>query len=172
MNGVASRLRPLQGCQLFFYKSRRSALATCLDAREQITLEAVLVGHEALEIGILRIRLRDQIEQVERASRGRRQICGDGRNDAAGCTGDYKDGVAVQDQTRLAIGGELFLQANRPAQTFFIADFDCAGIAQGLLDQEVCDFCRLAFCLKVDCFDQSVQSLPVVRFTETHDRAA
>ena len=143
----------------------------CLDAREQIALEAVLVGHEALEIGILRIGLGHQIEQVERASGGGRQIGGDGRHDTSGRTGDKKDGVAVQGETGLAIGSGLFLQTYRPAQTFFVADFDCAGIAQGFVDQDVGDLRRLSFRFKVDRFDQSVRSLSLIRFGEAHHRA-
>ena len=89
-------LRSLQCCQLFFDQRRRGALAACLDACEQIALEAVLVGHEALEIGIVRIGLGHQIEQIERAPGGRRQIGGDGRDDAAGRAGDQEDSVAVE----------------------------------------------------------------------------
>jgi hypothetical protein len=96
LDRTVCRLRSLQRRQLFFHQGRRGALAARLDACEQITLKAVLVGREALEIGILRIRLGHQIEQVERASGGRRQIGGDGRHDASGRAGDDKDGVAVQ----------------------------------------------------------------------------
>ena len=42
-------------------------------------------------------------------------------------------------KTGLAIGGELFLQTNRPAQPLLVANFDCAGIAQGFLNQDVGD---------------------------------
>ena len=129
-------VRPLQRRQFFFHQCRRGSLAACLDAREQIALEAFLVGHEALEIGIVGIRLGHQIEQIEGAAGSGRQIGGDGRDDAAGRAGDQEDGVPVQREAGLAIGCGLFLQPDRPAQPVLVADFDRAGIAQGFLDQD------------------------------------
>src|ERR1017187_2825692 len=43
---AVSRLRSLQGGQLFFNQGRRGALATRLEACEEITLQAVLISHE------------------------------------------------------------------------------------------------------------------------------
>ena len=66
---VVCCLRSLQGRQFLFNQSRGGALAAGLNAREQVTLETVLVGDKALEIGILRVRLGHEIEQVECAAR-------------------------------------------------------------------------------------------------------
>ena len=74
-------------------------------------------------------------------------------------------------QAGLAIGCGLFLQPDRPAQPVLVADFDRAGIAQGFLNQDVCDFGRLSFRFKVDRLDQSVHPLSLIGFGETHDRA-
>ena len=138
----------------------------------KIALEAVFVGHEALEIGIVRIRLRHQIEQVERAAGSRRQIGGDGRDDTSRRAGDQEDGVAVQRQAGLAVGCGLFLQPNCPAQSPLVADLDCAGIAQGFLDQDVGDFRRLALRFEIDRLDQSVHALALVGLGEARHRAA
>ena len=128
---------------------------------------------EALEVGILRIRLRHQIEQVERAAGSGRQVGGDGRNDASRRAGDQEDGVLVQRQTGLAIGGGLFLQPDRPAQSVLVADLDCAGIAQGFLDQDARRLpMRLRSRFEVDRFDQGVRALPLIGFGEARDRAA
>ena len=169
---LAGSLRSLQGGQLLFDQRRRGALAARLDAREQIALQAVFVGHEALEVGIRRIRLGHQIEQVERAAGSGRQIGGDGRDDASCRAGDQKDGVLVQSQAGLAVGCGLFLQSNRPALPFLVADLDCAGIAQSLLDEDVGDLRRLSFRFEIDRLDESVHPLALVGFGEARHRAA
>ena len=84
-------LRPLQRRQFFFHQRRRGPLAARLDAREQIALQAFFVADEALEVGIVRIGLRHQIEQIEGAAGCGRQIGGDGRDDASRCAGDQED---------------------------------------------------------------------------------
>ena len=44
-----------------------------------------------------------------------------------------------------------------PAQPVLVADLNCAGIAQGFLDQGFGDFRRLALCFEIDRFDEGVQ---------------
>ena len=50
----------------------------------------------------------------------------------------------IQRQARLAIVCRLLLQADRPAQSILVSDFNCAGIAQGFLDQRFSNFRRIA----------------------------
>ncbi len=83
----------LEGRQFPVHLGGGRPLPASLDALEEFALEPVRVGREAFQIGILRIRLRGQIQQVEGAARGRRQIGDDGRDDAAGRAGDQKDGL-------------------------------------------------------------------------------
>ena len=154
---AARSLRPLQGREFLFHQRRRRSLAACLNAGEQIALEAFFVAHEALEVGIVGIRLRHQIEQVEGAAGSGCQVGGDGRDDAASRAGDQEDGVLIQRQAGLAVGGGLFLQPDGPAQSVLVADLDCAGIAQGFLDQEFGDFRWLAFSFEIDRFDESLR---------------
>ena len=139
-----SGLRALQGGQLFLHQRWRGALATRLDAREQIALQPVFVAHEAREVGIVGIRLGHQIKQVERAARSCRQVGGDGRDDTSRRAGDHEDGVAVQLQSGLSVGCGLFLQSNRPALPVLVADLDRAGIAQSFFEQDSGDIRRLA----------------------------
>ncbi len=107
--------------------------AARLNARKQIALQAFFVGGEALEVGIRRVGLRHQVEQIEDAAGCGCQIGGDGGDDAARRAGDHEDAALVESQARLAIGRRLFLQSDRPAQAVLVADLDCAGIAQCFL---------------------------------------
>ena len=130
------RLRPLQSRQFLFHQRRSGSLAARLDAREQIALEAFFVAHEALEVGIIRIRLRHQIEQVERAAGSGCQIGGNGRDDASRSARDQENAVSDPASGRAGRRRGLFLQSDRPAQAILVADLDCAGIAQRFLDEK------------------------------------
>ena len=94
------------------------------------------------EIGIVRIGLRREVEQVERAAGSGGQIGRDRRDDAARRAGDQEDGVACPASAGLAVGCGLFLEPDRPAQAVLVADLDRAGIAQRFVDQEFGDFRR------------------------------
>ena len=166
VDGAPGGLRALQRGQFLFDQRRRGALAARLDAREQIALQAVLVADEALEVGIVRIGLRHQIEQVERAAGSGRQIGGDGRDDTSRRAGDQEHGVLVQRQAGLAVGCGLFLQADRPALPVLVADLDRAGIAQGFLDEEFGDFRRRCARFEIDRLDQGVRPLALVGLGE------
>ena len=104
-------LRAFQRCQFLFHQRRRGPLAARLDAREQIALQTVFVGGEALEVGVVGIGLGHQIEQIEGAAGSGRQVGGDGGDNASRRTGDEEYGVRFQRQAGLAIGCGLLLQA-------------------------------------------------------------
>ena len=74
VDGGLGGLGSLQTGKFFFDESRSRALAAALDACEQVAFEVFFVGHETLEIWIVGIGLRHQIEQVEGASRCRSQV--------------------------------------------------------------------------------------------------
>ena len=60
---------------------------------KQIALEAFFVAHEAFKIGILGVRLRHQIEQVEDTAGSGCQVRGNGRDDTAGSARDQENRV-------------------------------------------------------------------------------
>ena len=83
-----------------------------------------------------------------------------------------KDAVLVQHHAGLAIGGGLFLEADGPTLICRVSDLDHTGIAQGLFDQQVGDFGGIAIWFKVDCFDEGIAALPLVRLGKAHHGAA
>ena len=54
----------------------------------------------------------------------------------------------------------------------FVADLDCAGIAQGFLDEQFGDLRWLALGFEIDRFDESLDALPLVGLGETRHGAA
>ena len=167
------RLRPLERGQFLFDQCRRGAFASRLNAREQVALQAFLVGDEPFEIGIVRVGFGDQVEQVERAARSGRQVGGDGRDDAARRACDHENGAPVQRQCR---GCHRRRAASRRPTVQrcrrLVADLDGTGIAQRFVDQEVGDFRGRAVALEVDGFDERVRPLAFVGFGEAGDGAA
>ncbi len=104
-----------------------------LNACEQVAFEILFVVYESLEVGIVGIRLRHQIEQVERSAGCGCQIGGDRRDDASGCARDQKDAVLVEYHAGLAIGGGLFLEADAPTLFAGVSDLDSPRIMQSSL---------------------------------------
>ncbi len=115
--------------QFTLNKCRRRTLAARFEAFEKIALQVVLVGHEALDVRVRRIRLRHLVEQVERASRGGSEIRNDGRDDAARGAGNDEHAVAGEREPAAAVSRQLLLQADHPALLGFMAHLDDPGIA-------------------------------------------
>ena len=72
----------------------------------------------------------------------------------------------------MPIDSRLLLEPNRPAHTLLVANLDCSRIALRFLHQKFRDFLRTALKLEIDCFHESVQTLPLVGFREARDGAA
>jgi hypothetical protein len=68
LDGTLGCLRPLQTSQFLFDKSGRGPFAAGLDARKQVAFEVFPIIHEALEIVIVGIGFRHEIEQIESAA--------------------------------------------------------------------------------------------------------
>ena len=133
-------LRPFERSQFFLDQRRRGTFAARLDAREQIALQAVFVGDEPLEVGIVRIGLGHQVEQVEGAAGCRGQVGRDRRDDAAGRAGDHENAVLGRASARVVRRRRLLFETDGPALVAGVSDLDGTGIAQRLVDQEVSDF--------------------------------
>src|SRR6185437_12869370 len=135
VDGGQRGLRPFQGRQFLPNHGWRGALATRLNAGVQIAFEAFLVGCKAFEVRIIRVGLRHQVKQVESAARSSRQVGGDGRYDASRRSGDQENRVLLQYKFWFSVGCRLLPQADTPAQSLLVADFDRPGIPQGFIDQ-------------------------------------
>src|SRR5579863_4059334 len=72
-NRSQRRVRALQRSQLTFDECRSGAFAARLDAGKEVTLQRLFVGGKLCQVGVLGIRLGNEIEQVERAACGRSQ---------------------------------------------------------------------------------------------------
>ena len=155
---IQRRAGPFDLGELPLDRLGRRALATVLDAVGQLALEPVPIGDELGEVRIARVGLLDQIEQMEGAAGCRGQVGGDRRNDAAGGSGDAEDGVRSQRPLRVGLGRPLH-EPHPPAQLVGVADLDRAGIAQGLLDQEVRERRRPAAGREVDGLHQRLGAL-------------
>ena len=172
VDGALRCLCPLQRRQFLFHQRRSGALAARFDALEQIALESVFVAHEASEVRIVGIGFRNQIQQVERAARCGSQVGSDGRHDTSRRAGDQKDAVLVERQTVLAPGEGLFLQSHCPTQAILVANFDCAVVAQGLLEHDDGNFRRTSSGLEIDRLDVNFRTLALVGLGEADNRSA
>ena len=88
LDGGQSGVAALDPCDLTLDHRRGGALAGSLEALEDGSLEAVLVGRKGGNVFIISIRLRDEIQQVEHSAAGPGQVGRDSRDDAAGGAGD------------------------------------------------------------------------------------
>ena len=169
---LLGRPRPLDTSQLALDQLRRRPLTGGLEPVGQIAREPVVVGGEAIEIGIARIRRRCEVEQVERATAGVcRQVGRDRRDDAAGGAGDDKRRVGAQ--RTLGPGDRVALhQADRPAQAVGVTDVDGARVKQCLLEQQVGEGGRLAAGLEVDDLHERLLALARQRLAEAADGSA
>ena len=166
-------MRPFERGQFLLDQRRRGALAARLHAREQVALQAVLVGDEALEVGIVRVGLRREVEQVERAAGGRREVGGDGRDDAARRAGDQEDGVLVQRQPGPAVDDGLFLETDGPAQAVLDSRSRPRrgrAASPSIRSSAISD--GVASRLEVDGLDERIRPLALVGLGEAGDRAA
>ncbi len=164
-------MRAFERRHLLFHQRGRGALAARLHAGEEIALEAVLVGNEAAQIVIGGVGLRYDVQQVEGAARGRRQVGRDGRNDAARRAGDEEAGIAVQDHAGFGGHGLLF-EANRPAVPVRVSDLHGAGIAQRLPDEQIGDLRRGGSGAEIHGLHQRFRPFALVGFGEAGHAAA
>ena len=122
-------MRALERRQLTLDQRRRGAFAARFDALEEVALQIFPVGDEALDVRVLRIGLRNLVEQVERATGCGSKIGDDGGDDAAGGAGDDEHAVAGEREAACAVDRRLLLQADAPPLPGFVANLDHAGIA-------------------------------------------
>ena len=148
----------------------RWTLAGLLQARREVGLQAVLVRDEALQVRIVRVRRRREVQQVERSARRRSEVGSDRRDNAARGTGDYEDAASVEwlvgRRTERCLG-----ETDGPAQPVVrITDFHAAGVAQGLVDEEARNGGRVAPPGHVDNLDEGVGLLAPVGLREAAHR--
>ncbi len=96
LNGAERRVRAFERGHLLFHQRGSGALAARLNAGEEVAPEAVLIGDEPAQIGVGGVGLGHDVQQVEGAAGGRRQVGRDGGNDAARRAGDEEAGLAAQ----------------------------------------------------------------------------
>ena len=103
---------------------------------EDRALQRFLVGREGGNVGVRRIGLRYQVEEVERPSRRPGQIGGDSRDDAAGRAGDGEDGVRGElDAHQLGVEPDIF-ERDSPPSTFVMANLDRARIRERFVHEQ------------------------------------
>ena len=137
-------LQTLEARQLPLDQHRCRALAPLTHPGGQFDFEPFPVLGVPAQVGVGRVGLRGEVEQVERATPRRGQVGGDRRHDAAGGAGDEEDRIGAEHFAGLVRVGERALrQADTPAPSVGVADLDAAGIAQGLVDQHIGQRCRL-----------------------------
>ncbi len=121
-----------------------------------------------VEIRIVRIRLRHEIEQVESAAGCSGQIGRDGRDDASRRTSDNEDTVLVEHHAWLSIGSGLFVRGRRSSAGLLgVSDLDRSRIVQSFGDQKFGDFACIAIRFKVDCLHQGFDAFTLVRLGKT-----
>ena len=150
---------------------RRRALAARLHALDEIALEPVAVGGEALAGRDRRLRLRHEVEQVERAARAaaRSAVIAEVMLPAAPVTTNT---VSRRERAR-RVGGRLLGEARRSsAASSRVADLDRARVAQRLVEQRVRQLGGLAPGREVDDLDQRLGALALVGLGEAGDGAA
>ena len=88
---------------------------------------------ELRQVGVARVRLGDQVEEVERATAGgSRQVGDDGRHDASSRTGDHDHRVGTEGARRVRRRRRPFLEADGETNRARAADLDDAGVAERL----------------------------------------
>ena len=112
VDGVGRGLGPLEASQLTLDQRRCGSLAARRDALGEVALEAVAIGDEPLEVGIGRVGFGDEVEEMERAA-ARRQVDGDGRDDAAGRAGDHEHALGRERPFRAAVDRRLGRRGRR-----------------------------------------------------------
>ena len=182
VDGASCGIFPFQIGQFLFHLGRRAAFSCSLQTFAEVAFESFAVSPEALQIGIIGGGRWREIEQIEGASGCGGEIRCDRGNDAPGSAGNQKDSVLVQLQTgfaggRQALGGVCLraigcVEVDRPAQMFLVPDFNCAGIPQGLVDEELRDFFRSAARFEINSFCEGVGTLALVGLGEAGYRSA
>ena len=180
LDGSERGVEPFEPTQLAFDRHRRRVIARRLHPLGDRCLERVLVVPERLEVGVVRIGCRCQIEQVERAARGGGEVGSDRRHDASGRTRDHEHRVRSEHHAVgghhvaiIAPGGERDLdERDTEAAVVDATDLDAAGVEQRLLDQLCSDRRGLAAGGQIDCLHQRVRPLLLVRLREADDRSA
>ena len=163
------RPRPLDPRQLALDQLRRRALAAVLDALGEIALELVAIGGKALQVGIVGIRLRHEVEEMERAARRGRQVGRDRGDDAASRPGD-QEGRLSRELARRGLGRALG-EAHGPPQLVRVAHLDRTRVAQRLIEQQLRQRGGLAAGREVDDLDQRLVALAGQRLGEAGDGA-
>ena len=164
----ASALDPRQ---LALDELRGRTLAALPDPLGELALQPVAIGREASQVGVGGIGLGHEVEQVEGAPGGGRQIGGDGRDDAARRPGDAEDRVGSERSACVGLGRPLE-EAHRPTQVLGVTDLDRARIAKRLLDQDLGERRRLAAGREVDRLDERVGTLSCEGLRESGHRTA
>ena len=131
------RTSALDPGQLLVDEGGRGPLTGRLQPLEDRPLQAVLVGAEGGDVGVGRVGLGDQVEQVERPVRGPSEVGGDRRDDAAGCAGDGEHRVVAELDARWRGSEGNLAQRHRPPLAASVADFNRSRVAQGLLHEQV-----------------------------------
>ncbi len=137
-----------------------------------VRVQAVPIGTEPAQPLVRRIRFGHQVEQVERAGRGRGQVGDDGRDDAAGRAGHQEHGVRSQPQAAGPVAEGALHQPDRPPPVLGVADLHAAGVAQCLGHQQVGQRGRPPAGREVDDLRQHRGLLPLVCLHEPADRSA
>ena len=133
LDRVQRRPGSLDARQLALDQLRGRALARALMRSISSRFRPLLVGDEALEVGVVRVRLGDQVEQVEGpAAGGPRQVRVVAETMLPAAPVITKTESPAQRALRVGLASRLD-EAHPPAQAVRVADLDRAGIAQGLL---------------------------------------
>ena len=129
---------PLERGELLPDPHGRRPLACGLQPGGEVGLEPVAVGGEPAQVGIGRVGLRGEIEQVERRSACRGgQVRGDRRDDAARRPADHDGAVRAEPGAAGAVTERALDEADGEAQAVDVPGLDAAAVAQGLRDQHV-----------------------------------
>ena len=166
------RRGPLEPRKLLLHPDGCCAFTARPEAVEEPALEALRIAAQELEIGVRRIRLGDQVQEIESPTRRRCQIGYDRRDDAPRRAGHHKNRVLPQLHGRYARGHRLFDQTHRPAPARLVTDLDDTGIAERLGHQQLCQSCCRTARPKVDRLDQRIGPLPLEGLGKAHDRTA
>ena len=137
------RVQAFDASELALDGHRRRPLAGRLHPRGERGLQAVAVGAEGRQVGVVAVGRGRQVEQVEGAARRGSQVGRDGRDDAAGGTGDDEHGIAAEHHAVAGHGltvvaqrrERCFDEGDAEAAVVEAADLDAARVEQRLLDQ-------------------------------------